>query len=71
MEKILYMMLNIIWLYLFIGTIIGLFMEIMIRITNNSVNSYERFWLISSWPFIVLIFLYFLLKHLFYNINDE
>jgi len=64
-------MLNILWVYLFIGTIVGLLLETMVRMSYNSVNMYERFWLITLWPLMLLIFLYYFFKHLFFNIDDE
>ena len=64
-------MLNILWVYLFIGTIVGLFLETMIRMDNNYVNMYERFWVITLWPLMLMIFIYYFLKHLFFNIDDE
>jgi uncharacterized protein YacL len=64
-------MLNILWIYLFIGTIVGLLLETMVRMSYNSVNMYERFWLITLWPIMLLIFLYYFFKHLFFNIDDE
>jgi len=64
-------MLNILWIYLLIGTIVGLLLETMVRISYNSVNMYERFWLITLWPLMLLIFLYYFFKHLFFNIDDE
>ena len=64
-------MLNILWIYLFIGTVVGLLLETMVRMSYNSVNMYERFWLITLWPIMLLIFLYYFFKHLFFNIDDE
>lgn len=64
-------MLNILWIYLFIGMIVGLLLETMVRMSYNSVNMYERFWLITLWPLMLLIFLYYFFKHLFFNIDDE
>ena len=64
-------MLNILWVYLFFGTIVGLLLETMVRMSYNSVNMYERFWLITLWPIMLLIFLYYFFKHLFFNIDDE
>jgi len=64
-------MLNILWIYFFIGTIVGLLLETMVRMSYNSVNMYERFWLITLWPIMLLIFLYYFFKHLFFNIDDE
>ena len=64
-------MLHILWVYLFIGTIVGLFLETMIRMDNNYVNMYERFWVITLWPLMLMIFIYYFLKHLFFNIDDE
>jgi len=64
-------MLNILWIYLFIGTIVGLFLETMIRMDNNYVSMYERFWVITLWPLMLMIFIYYFLKHLFFNIDDE
>ena len=62
-------MLNIIWIYLLIGTIVGLFIEYTIRWTGDEVNGIERFWLITIWPLMVLIFVYYFLRSLF-GIDD-
>lgn len=62
-------MLNTIWIYLLIGTIIGLVIEYTIRWTGNEVNGIERFWLITIWPLMVLIFVYYFLRSLF-GIDD-
>jgi len=43
----------------------------MVRISYNSVNMYERFWLITLWPLMLMIFMYYFFKHLFFNIDDE
>jgi len=64
-------MLHILWIYLFIGTVVGLLLETMVRMSYNSVNIYERFWLIVLWPLMLLIFLYYFFKHLFFNMDDE
>ena len=63
------MMLNILWIYLFIGTIVGLFLETMIRMDNNYVSMYERFWVITLWPLMLMIFIYYFLRSLF-GIDD-
>jgi len=62
-------MLNTIWIYLLIGTIVGLVIEYIIRWTDNEVNGIERFWLITVWPLMVLIFVYYFLRSLF-GIDD-
>ena len=62
-------MLNTIWIYLLIGTIVGLVIEYTIRWTGNEVNGIERFWLITIWPLMVLIFVFYFLKGLF-DIDD-
>mgnify|MGYP003348276665 CR=1 FL=1 len=62
-------MLNIIWIYLLIGTIVGLFIEYTIRWTGDEVNGIERFWLITIWPLMVLIFVYYFFRSLF-GIDD-
>ena len=55
--------------YLLIGTLVGLIIEYTIRWTGDDVNGYERFWLISVWPIMVLIFVYYFLRSLF-GIDD-
>jgi len=62
---------TILWLYLFIGTIVGLFLETTIRIEGQSVNMSERFWMITVWPLMLSIFLYYFFKHIFFNIDDD
>ena len=60
---------TILWIYLFIGTIVGLTLESTIRWTGEDVNGIERFWLITVWPLMVLIFIFYFLKSLF-GIDD-
>jgi len=62
---------TILWLYLFIGTIVGLFIETTIRMDGESVNMSERFWVITIWPLMLSIFLYYFFKHIFFNIDDD
>jgi len=62
---------TILWLYLFIGTIVGLFLETTIRIEGQSVNMSERFWMITVWPLMLSIFLYYFFKHIFFNMDDD
>lgn len=62
---------TILWLYLFIGTIVGLFIETTIRMDGQSVNMSERFWMITVWPLMLSIFLYYFFKHIFFNIDDD
>jgi len=64
-------MLFYLWIYLFIGTIVGLFIETTIRMNGESVDMSERFWMISVWPLMLSIFLYYFFKHLFFNIDDD
>lgn len=61
----------ILWIYLFIGTIVGLFLETAIRMSSQSVNMSERFWFITLWPLMLLIFLYYFFKHIFFKIDDD
>jgi hypothetical protein len=62
---------TILWIYLFIGTIVGLFLETTIRMDGQSVNMSERFWIITVWPLMLSIFLYYFFKHIFFNIDDD
>ena len=62
---------TILWIYLFIGTIVGLFLETTIRMDGQSVNMSERFWMITVWPLMLSIFLYYFFKHIFFNIDDD
>ena len=64
-------MLFYLWIYLFIGTIVGLFIETTIRMDGESVNMSERFWMIIVWPLMLSIFLYYFFKHMFFNIDDD
>jgi len=64
-------MLFYLWIYLFIGTIVGFFIETMIRIGGESINMSERFWLLTMWPLMLIIFLYYFFKHLFFNLDDD
>lgn len=62
---------TILWIYLFIGTIVGLFIETTIRMDGESINMSERFWVITIWPLMLSIFLYYFFKHIFFNIDDD
>lgn len=62
---------TILWIYLFIGTIVGLFIETIIRMDGESINMSERFWVITVWPLMLSIFLYYFFKHIFFNIDDD
>lgn len=62
---------TLLWVYLFIGTIVGLFLETTIRMDGQSVNMSERFWIITIWPLMLSIFLYYFFKHIFFNIDDD
>ena len=64
-------MLFYLWIYFFIGTIVGLFIETTIRMDGESVNMSERFWMITVWPLMLSIFLYYFFKHLFFNLDDD
>ena len=55
--------------YLLVGTVIGLILENTIRWTGEDVNGIERFWLITVWPLMVLIFIFYFLRSLF-GIDD-
>ena len=64
-------MFNYVITYLFIGTIVGLMLETVIRMRYDTVKPIERFWLIVLWPLMLMIFMYYFFKHLFFNIDDE
>lgn len=57
--------LELICLYLLVGTIVGFFLERTIRWTGESISGIERFWLITCWPFMILIFMYYFLVGMF------
>ena len=60
---------ELICLYLLVGTIIGFLMEEMFRCVDEDVSGIERFWLVTLWPLMILIFIYYLLVGIF-NSND-
>ena len=62
---------TILWIYLFIGTIVGFFIETTIRMDGETVSMSERFWMITVWPLMLSIFLYYFFKHMFFNIDDD
>lgn len=62
---------TILWIYFFIGTIVGLFIETTIRMDNQSVSMSERFWIVTVWPLMLSIFLYYFFKYIFFNIDDD
>lgn len=61
--------LELICLYLLVGTIIGFLMEGMFRWVDEDVSGIERFWLVTLWPLMILIFIYYLLVGIF-DSND-
>lgn len=56
---------ELICLYLLAGTIVGFFLERMIRWVEEDVSGIERFWLITCWPLMILIFMYYFLVGIF------
>jgi hypothetical protein len=60
---------ELICLYLLVGTIIGFLMEEMFRCVDEDVSGIERFWLVTLWPLMILIFIYYLLVGIF-DSND-
>jgi len=60
---------ELICLYLLVGTIIGFLMEKMFRWVDEDVSGIERFWLVTLWPLMILIFIYYLLVGIF-DSND-
>jgi len=60
---------ELICLYLLVGTIIGFLMEEMFRWVDEDVSGIERFWLVTLWPLMILIFIYYLLVGIF-DSND-
>ena len=58
-------MIQLIALYLLAGTIVGFFLEKVVRATDQDVNGYERFNLIVFWPFMALIFIVSFIKSMF------
>ena len=48
---------ELICLYLLVGTIIGFLMEEMFRWADEDVSGIERFWLVTLWPLMILIFI--------------
>jgi len=58
------MITNYILYYLLSGVFIGLWIEIMVVAIGLEVDWKERFSLITLWPVMVLIFIYYLIKEL-------
>jgi len=56
---------ELICFYLLIGTTIGFILERTIRWTGEGVSSIERFWLITLWPIIILVLVYYFFVGLF------
>ena len=56
---------ELICLYLLVGTSVGFFLERMIRWVEEDVSGIERFWLITCWPLMILIFMYYFLVGIF------
>jgi len=57
--------LELICLYLLCGTIVGFLLERTIRWTGEGVSGIERFWLITGWPLMLLIFVYYFIVGIF------
>ena len=53
--------------YLLIGTVAGLFLETVIRATDQEVTNWERASLICGWPVHCGIFIYHFVKGIFGN----
>lgn len=60
---------ELICLYLLVGTIIGLFLEKSIRLVGEDVSVIQRFWIITCWPLMILVFIYYFILGIF-NSND-
>ena len=58
-------MIQLVALYLLIGTIIGFVLEALIRWTNDNVNLGERIAIITLWPLMIVVFLFNLIKGMF------
>jgi len=59
------MIIDYIAYYGLLGVIIGFFMEKAIISSEQTVNWQERFWLITLWPIMLVIFIFYFIKSLF------
>jgi len=51
--------------YLLVGVIVTFLLEISIRKNNMDLTHAERFWMITGWPLMSVIFIYHFFKGLF------
>lgn len=58
-------MIQLVALYLLVGTIIGFVLEALIRWTDGNVNLGERIAIITLWPLMIVVFLFNLIKGFF------
>lgn len=56
---------ELICLYLLVGTIVGFLLERTIRWTGEEISGIERFWLITGWPLMLLVFVYYFIVGIF------
>jgi hypothetical protein len=59
------MIIDYIAYYGLLGVIIGFFMEKAIISSEQTVKWQERFWLITLWPIMLVIFIFHFIKALF------
>ena len=60
-------MINYLIYYLFIGTIVGLFIDVIVKFSNNKFTNSQRLINLILWPFILIMFIYYLIKYMVYN----
>ena len=58
LRKTIYIMIVLVAQYLLVGVVIALFLELIIRWTDQEVTHLERFQMIVGWPVMVVIFIY-------------
>ena len=58
-------MIQLVALYLLVGTVIGFVFELLIRWTDGNVNLGERIAIITLWPLMILVFLFNFIKGFF------
>ena len=56
--KTIYIMIVLVAQYLLVGVVIALFLELIIRWTDQEVTHLERFQMIVGWPIMAIIFIY-------------
>jgi len=64
-------MIQLIALYLLAGTIVGFFLESVVRAVGESFNGWERASVIITWPIMLVVFIFNFIIGFFKGKDDE